>query len=168
MILVAGTGRNVGKTTFVCRLIEHISSIRPIIAIKVSPHIHDNDVSHCRIIHKTEGVIIAEETSFLNTKDSSRMLAAGAKKVYYVQGGGDSLSKTLAVLKDLIPDNIPLVCESAALRAYVEPGFFVLMSSAEPIVKNKHMLRFAHKHIVSYNYKSTDYYFENGEWKVNY
>lgn len=167
MLLVAGTGRNVGKTTFVCRLIEQISNQQAIIAIKVSPHIHDNDVSHCKIIHKTEGLIIVEETSVYSNKDSSRMLAAGAQKVFYIQSNGDALSKAVEILKVLIPDDIALICEAAALRELIEPGCFVLMSSNKPIVKNKHLLPLAHKHIVNFDYKITDFIFEKGKWKEN-
>lgn len=165
MLLVAGTGRNVGKTTFVCNVIKHISHNQPIMAIKISPHLHDEDCSHCKVIFKCKDLIITEETSINNKKDSSKMLAAGAQKVYYIQCDTSTIKESIRVLKEIIPDSVALVCESAALREKVNPGYFVLMSGKEAIVKNKHLLPFANKHIVNFNYESCSFLFENNGWK---
>ena len=69
MLLVAGTGRNVGKTTFVCRIISNISKNQPIIAIKITSHIHEL-CSSCNILFQLPNLIIAEEKSTTSYKDS--------------------------------------------------------------------------------------------------
>ncbi|MDA3892976.1 MAG: hypothetical protein PF517_15045 [Salinivirgaceae bacterium] len=168
MLLVAGTGRNVGKTTFVCKVVANVSKDQPIIAIKITPHIHDL-CSHCKILLQTERLIITEETSKEYSKDSSKMLAAGAQKVYYVQGADDQFSKVIDFLKPLIPNNEALVCESAALRNIVQPGYFVLMSvnKNEPLKKNAHLLEYAYHHIIDYDYQVDDLKFKNGKWLRN-
>ena len=60
MILIAGNGRNVGKTTFASNIIRHLSASTTVIGIKVSPHIHDLN-EDLVVIQKTDDFVVAEE-----------------------------------------------------------------------------------------------------------
>ena len=62
-------------------------------------------------------------------KDTSRMLKAGASKVYFAKVLDNSLLLVFNKIKDLIPEGTPVICESPALRYYVEPGLFLIISS---------------------------------------
>lgn len=165
LLLVSGTSRNVGKTTFACKLIKHIANSNTVIAIKITPHFHEL-CSSCNTLYESEELIISQEMSEELSKDSSKMLAAGAEKVYYVQGNDKQLEKIIEFLKPLIPDNSAVVCESAALRNLIIPGVFVLMSidKSLPIRKNNDKLLLADYHFWDYNYSIKDFEFCKGEW----
>jgi len=167
MLLVAGTGRNVGKTTFVCKVISAISNNQPIVAIKITPHVHDLCDS-CITLFRSDKLTITEETSKYLPKDSSKMLAAGASKVYFIQGADDQLEKIVEFLRVLIPENCAIVCESAALRKIINPGLFILMSvKAEGVIKkNADKVSLANLHIWDYKYSIEPIDFENGKWMV--
>ena len=77
MILIAGNGRNVGKTTFATEVIRHLSKSNTVIGIKISPHIHGINEGLV-VIHKTNDFVVVEERGH-NKKDSSLLLQAGAK-----------------------------------------------------------------------------------------
>ncbi len=82
LILITGNGRNVGKTSFATEIIRHLSESIDIIGIKVSPHIHDLN-EDLEIICKTQNFIVAEEKG-RSKKDSSLLLQAGAKRVFFI------------------------------------------------------------------------------------
>ena len=124
--MIAGTGRKVGKTTLACKIIQHISADDEVIGIKISPHLH-HQVNDQKIIAQSPDYLIIEETNFDSGKDSSRMLRAGAKKVYYVQTKDRHFEEPFQILMDIIPKDQPIVCESGALLDYANPGMFLLV-----------------------------------------
>ena len=167
MLLVAGTGRNVGKTTFVCKVIENVSKKLPVIAIKITPHVH-NLCDSCVTLFKSDKLTITEETSKTLPKDSSKMLAAGAQKVYFIQGADDQLEKVIEFLRKIIPESTAIICESAALRNFINPSLFVLMSVKSNGVntKNADKVSLANLHIWDYKYNATEFCFESGGWEI--
>jgi hypothetical protein len=125
LFLIAGTGRNTGKTTMVCRVTRQFSRLG-IISIKISPHFHEPSPGLIEL-SREDGFIIYEETDSHSEKDSSRMLQCGAIKVFYIQASEGHLAEGFNKLLEYIPAASPLVCESPALIRYVEPGVFVIM-----------------------------------------
>ncbi len=164
MLLIAGTSRNVGKTTFACKVIEQISRHQTVVAIKITPHFH-TDCLTCLPLVKNENLFIAEETSNSISKDSSKMLAAGASKVFYIQATDEKLKDALEYLMPLIPHDVALVCESAALRNCIIPGLFVVMSVSDSISKNSNLIPLADLHLVDFNYDVNRIKFIDGFWK---
>jgi hypothetical protein len=127
LLLVAGTGTKSGKTTVACRIIEQFRALN-ITAIKISPHFHETTPGLKTIVEET-GFAIYEETKPYSAKDTSRMLHAGALKVYFAKVLDDRLLFVFNRIKDLIPEGAPIVCESPALRNFIEPGVFIIISS---------------------------------------
>jgi hypothetical protein len=127
LLLVAGTGRNSGKTTMVCRVTQQFRDMG-IISVKISPHFHEPSEGLI-LISKNMGYVIYEETNRGISKDTSRMLRCGAKRVFYAQIAESYLENAFAELIKWIPENNPVVCESPALIKCVEPGIFVIMIS---------------------------------------
>ncbi len=122
ILLVSGNGRNVGKTTFTCKLIEQFSHLG-IIAVKVSPHWYTFD-SKDKILHLEDKLLVMEETNTERNKDSARMLRVGAGKVYYIQSPYDkSLEKAFRLIIDTEGHKQPMVFESAALGKFMKPAF---------------------------------------------
>jgi len=126
LLMIAGTGRKVGKTTLACHLIKHISNKHDVVGIKVSPHLHKQENGQKIIVH-TEDYLIIEETNPGTDKDSSRMQMAGAKTVYYLQTKDSQIKEPFQILMGLIPNNQPVICESGALLNYARPGLFFLV-----------------------------------------
>ncbi len=128
MLLIAGSGRNTGKTTFACNILRKFSHDHSIIALKITPHFHKN-VQSGKVIISADNLYIAEETSHLTGKDSSLMLQAGAKQSYFIMTSDENLPDALQIIGELLPSCSMIVCESGGLRAHVIPGLFFLMSS---------------------------------------
>ncbi len=161
LLLIAGTNRNVGKTTFACKVIEQVSVNYQVTAIKITPHFHASCAS-CKIIHKEDGLIITEELAKNTPKDSSKMLAAGAKIVYYVQAKDDRLSEAITIIKPFLPKNDPIICESAALRGFINPGLFVVLTGDKEAVKNQHLIEQADIYFKNFEFKFDNIRFEDG------
>lgn len=136
-VLIAGNGRNVGKTWFSCRLIKHLCHTTKVSAIKVSAHFHpfnEDDV----LIQENNFVIIEEKN--VNGKDSSLMLQAGARKVYFIMAQQEHLQEAFLKLKPLLPSHA-IVCESGGLHEVLEPGlFFFINSKGKAILKTQHLV----------------------------
>ncbi len=126
LLMIAGTGRKVGKTTLACRIIKQLSKDHPVTGIKVSPHMH-RQAGGQRLVAETDDYLIIRETSTSNGKDSSRMLSAGAAQVFYLQTRDRHIAEPFRVLMKMIPPGSPVVCESGALLAYARPGLFLLV-----------------------------------------
>jgi hypothetical protein len=134
LLLIAGEGTNSGKTTMACRIIEQFSGLR-ITSIKITPHFHETTPG---LVARSErdGYVIFEETDRESTKDTSRMLKAGAAKVFFAKVWDDHLLDVFNEIMEDVPAGTPVICESPALRNYVEPGLFIIMTS-ETINKHK-------------------------------
>lgn len=128
MLLIAGTGRNTGKTTLACGIIRKFGSICSIIALKITPHFHKN-VESGKVIISSENLYIAEEPDAWTGKDSSLMLQAGALKSYFVMVADACLDEALQAIIPLIPPGSLVVCESGGLRSRIVPGLFFMMST---------------------------------------
>ncbi len=127
LILIAGTGNKSGKTTLACKIIGQFSK-EGVIGIKITPHFHETTPGLV-MLSETAGFAIYEETDACTGKDTSRMLGAGAKRVFFAKvRDNDLLSAFRAILRH-IPEGAPIVCESPALRYFTEPGLFIIMDS---------------------------------------
>jgi hypothetical protein len=131
LLLLGSAGRNSGKTTFACALIDQIAVQRPIMAAKVTT-IHERDGT-CPRGGEGCGVCaafgdrfsITEETVCGQTKDTQRLLSAGAAKVYWLRVLKEHLEEGAAALLECIGPDMPVVCESNSLRHVVAPGLFL-------------------------------------------
>ena len=128
LLLIAGTGTKSGKTSMVCKIIEQFNNL-DIIAVKISPHFHETTTGLISI-SESKGYSIYEETDRNTVKDTSRMLQAGAHKVYFAKVWDDQLLKVFNEIMENIPSHVPIICESPALRTYIEPGIFIIMTSS--------------------------------------
>lgn len=117
LLLIAGNGRESGKTTLACRLIARIGAKVPVVAIKISPHKHV----------ETDGISIVEESSRTSGKDSARMLAAGALQSLYITAEDGDLKELVPLLAELSVHHY-ILCESGGLRKIVKPGLFVIVN----------------------------------------
>lgn len=124
LLLLAGSGREVGKTSLGCAIVQ--SMVTPPVVLKVSSHFHPI-TSGLRIIRSDDKLHIAREYDTSGEKDSSRYLRAGASEVYYIQCRAEELYSLALWIESAFPPSIPLISESAALGSVVIPGFAIFI-----------------------------------------
>lgn len=134
LLLIAGTGRNTGKTTLVCSVIKRFSPQYPVIGLKISPHFHGGSDT-LKPIFTNKDFNIYEETTTNSTKDSSLMLKSGASMVFYIEVLDEHLKQAFDQFLNVIPATFPIICESPALISYVKPAVFFIVDNEK--IKNK-------------------------------
>lgn len=133
IVLISGSGRNVGKTTFIRRVIEKNIG-RKLVAIKITPHFHE-PTSGLTPISITENYRIFQETDLNSGKDSSLFLQAGADKVFYIQTTDDFLEEAFELVSRQFSSDQPVVTESAGLRKYIVPGLYLFIQKKYEEIK---------------------------------
>ncbi|TFH58433.1 MAG: hypothetical protein E4G91_09450, partial [Candidatus Zixiibacteriota bacterium] len=133
MLLIGSMGRNSGKTVLACEQISKLRRETPVVALKVST-IHSTEKrclrggEGCGVCTSLEGdFCITEEIDGSSGKDTARMLASGASKVYWLRALKDHLAEGYGAFLELVDPSYPIVCESNSLGLVVEPGVFVMM-----------------------------------------
>ena len=137
MLLIGSTGRNVGKTELACRLIKKFSKTCNIIGVKVTT-IHDRfgkcprGGQGCGVCSSLKGRFdITEETDSLSGKDTARLLAAGAKKVFWLRVLAEHLGDGTAELAKILSENAAVICESNSIRKAAVPGVFLMTTTKD-------------------------------------
>ena len=133
LLLVTGSGRNVGKTTFICDVIAS-NPRRKMAAVKISPHFHE-PTEGLETIIETETFRIYEETNFESSKDTSRYLLAGAVKSYYIQTTDDGLLEAFRLTSVLLEPDLPFIVESARLGKLLTPELFIFIQHSDSVDK---------------------------------
>ena len=151
MLMIGSAGANVGKTELACALIKKFGKTTDITGIKVTTiKAKDGQCPRggdgCGVCSSLEGDFsITEETDSKSKKDTARLLAAGAKRVFWLRVMKKSLKEGLTALLDIIGPDAISICESNSLRQAVEPGLFLMVkaqnlkawkSSARNVKKN--------------------------------
>jgi hypothetical protein len=169
LLLIAGTGTKSGKTTMACRIIRQFPELK-IIAIKITPHFHETTAGLLTISDKN-GYAIYEETERDSFKDTSRMLKAGAQRVYFAKVWDDRLSAAFSEIMKSVPAGTPVICESPALRNFAEPGVFIIMTS-DTISKHKDISNLQKSPHVMFkleelkDIRRLPIEFEDGKWRL--
>jgi len=136
LLLIGAANRDAGKTTFACGVINTLRQALPatgIIGVKVTAIREVNGEcprggSGCGVCSTLEGdYCITEETCLDSAKDTSRLLAAGAERVFWLQVLHEQMAAGLLALLELVPPGAPLVCESNSLSRVVKPGLFLML-----------------------------------------
>jgi hypothetical protein len=170
LLLIAGTGNKSGKTTLACRVIEDFRA-KEIMAVKITPHFHDTTPG-LLLLSENKGYSIYEELDPKSAKDTSRMLRAGARKVFFAKVTDNDLLNTFTEILKFIPDGTPIVCESPGLRYFLNPGIFIIMKSEETynnkdinkLLKLPHVLM---KLNDLNNMERLPFSLSNGKWVIN-
>jgi len=173
LLLIAGTGRNVGKTSLACALISQKAVSHQVIGVKISPHFHEISPTKKPIIRYKNFEIIEELNSDGN-QDSSRMLKAGASRVFYVQTQSDiALIEVMKELRQFWRSETAVICESGGLRQFIEPGLFMVCRSADQPEMKPHLKlleskvdRFITFQESGFDFDLSKIKFENHKWLI--
>jgi hypothetical protein len=133
MLMIGSAGTNVGKTELACAILRKFSrSGEEIVGIKVTT-INEKDGQcprggeGCGVCSSLEGVyLITQETDPTSGKDTARLLAAGAGRVYWLRVLRAHIEEGLAALLDAVGSDAISICESNSLRQVVEPSLFLV------------------------------------------
>ncbi|MDJ0622182.1 MAG: hypothetical protein QNJ17_04400 [Desulfocapsaceae bacterium] len=141
LLIVGGTTRNVGKTEFVCRLIEKISHDFSVYGLKVSAIFPDEGIYHGD--HSDDMVTrqVVEETRLDTSKDTSRMLRAGAHRVFYLRSEDDGILSGYQEFRNKLPQDAIVVCESNALGEHLKAGLQIIVTKEDVPVKARAQAR---------------------------
>jgi hypothetical protein len=137
MLMVGASCKADGKTTFTCSLIEKFSSQLDIVGVKISTIDSVNKSHHPDVTGSGKNSLplrpyyITEEKEKGGHTDTARMLAAGAKKVLWLQALNAHLEKGIKALLDNIGDETVSICESNRARRIIEPGVFIMIRGAQ-------------------------------------
>jgi len=133
MLMIGSAGANVGKTELACAIIRKFGKSTPITGIKVTTiEAKDGQCPRggegCGVCSSLDGdFYITEESSKSSGKDTARLLAAGARKVFWLRVMKTHLKEGITSLLDVVGREEVLVCESNSLREVVEPGLFLIL-----------------------------------------
>ena len=137
LLIAGGTGRNVGKTEFICRLIKKISTKRPVYAIKVSAIFPDEELYHGNHSVDESDLCLVEEINRTTDKDTSKMLRAGAVRVFYLRTDNSGIKAGFDQFLRHIPENAVVVCESNSLGQFVQPALSIMVKPVSGRIKQR-------------------------------
>jgi molybdopterin-guanine dinucleotide biosynthesis protein A len=135
MLMIGSAGANVGKTDLACAIIRRFCKSNPLIGIKVTTiQAKDGECPRggagCGVCSSIDGnFLVTEETDRTSGKDTARLLAAGASRVFWLRVIRAHLDEGLASLLDVVGLDATLICESNSLRKVVEPGLFLMVAN---------------------------------------
>ncbi len=177
LLIVAGNARNVGKTTLATGLITAWASEYYITGLKVSS-IRPGDQS----FHGTHSgsdpdtFIIQEETGSDESKDTCRMLMAGARKAFYIRSRDEFIPEAMEAFLKMIPHKGMVICESRSLGEFVKPDLLVVIHKHGHVPGIKDIAGLEARADVILHSQEQEYYpddifqdfrIENGRWVYN-
>ena len=118
-IIVGGHSRKVGKTAVTTALISAFSEF-PWTALKISTHCHGNPASDT-------GFSIYEEHNRDRLTDSSRYLAAGAVRSFWVQVQANQLQAAIPQLMSVLRPSPFLILESNNILQYIPKDILIMV-----------------------------------------
>ncbi len=130
ILSISGTGRNVGKTSLACGIIHKLAGTQNLTAVKISPHFHKVDYLNA-LFEQPGAYSLYRENKKDRDKDSSKMLAAGADPVFYIQTNDMHLNDAWKKLSELIGDDEPVVIESGGLKELLDPGLSIIVMNPQ-------------------------------------
>lgn len=130
LLIIAGANATLGAADFACQLIAQLSSDSEVVAVKVNATF-DKACKLCVSVLREEDYILLEERNATSTDDSSRMLAAGAVRVWSVQAQGLGLRRCWSQLKKHLPQDTPLIVVSDELAHIEQSALLVLLQDDE-------------------------------------
>ena len=139
LLLIGGTGRNIGKSTLMEIIIQRFGKELPLIALKSSMLMPGEVYFHGK--HKLvepDEFLLQEEVYDGSLKDSQRYLKAGASRSFFLSVGEKALSEAFEKFLKTVGNSGIIIAESNVLREVAIPGTFIMIkgnSSVKPQAK---------------------------------
>jgi hypothetical protein len=136
IVVVGGHSRNIGKTSVVAGLIAGLRGMEWT-AVKITQFGHgvcsaNGEACDCETADHT--IAISEERDAASGTDSSRYLAAGAARSYWVRTRQGQLSEAMPRLRKLLEESGNVILESNSVLRFLKPD--LSLSVLDPSVKD--------------------------------
>ncbi|MBN2657755.1 MAG: hypothetical protein JXR86_11900 [Spirochaetales bacterium] len=127
-LVIGSSSRNAGKTSFSRNLIETFPGTLQAVKITVISKEHrcphgDGGCGVCSSLHASYE--ITEETVREGHKDTSKLLKAGASRVYWLRVSREAVPEGLEALLSILDPKLPVLCESNSIVRTVKPGLYI-------------------------------------------
>ncbi|MEI6787101.1 MAG: molybdenum cofactor guanylyltransferase [bacterium] len=134
ILMIGSAGRNAGKTLLACDLIRRYASTQSLVAVKVTT-IKEESGGACPRGEVGCGVCgdfhgrydLAQVHDGPPNKDTTRLLEAGASKVFWLRVRDAHLAEGIEATLKLIPDGQPAIWESNSARRVLTPAAFLVL-----------------------------------------
>lgn len=127
LVVIGGHSRNVGKTSVMAGLIAALPE-RRWTAVKITQYGHGIGSDHgaeCGCADPTHPFAMSEEHETATGTDTSRYLAAGARRAFWVRTAMGQLGEALPALRGLFNSSEHVICESNSLLQFMKPDLYV-------------------------------------------
>jgi hypothetical protein len=121
LVIVGGHSRKVGKTSLIANLIRSLPR-GDWTALKISAN-RQKRHGPCA----EEPYILTEEREQSAPRDTSRYLAAGAQRSFWLRADDASLRKAVPAIREILAESRNLIVESNRLMAYLQPHFYLVV-----------------------------------------
>lgn len=127
IVVIGGQSRSVGKTSVVAGLISALPSYNWT-AIKITQFGHGRcslDGKPCDCATEDRCWAINEERDQAGKSDTSRFLAAGARRSFWVRTEQGRLSEAIPVLQRKIAEAENVIFESNSILGFIQPDLYI-------------------------------------------
>jgi hypothetical protein len=129
LLVVGGHSRKIGKTSVVAGLIEALPQGRWS-AVKVTRHAggvdHAEDQPHIREVQRAAGWVLFEQLS-IDSTDSGRYLAAGARRAFWLKAGPAALGDAIVPLLRVLGEGGNVILESNSVLEFLSPDLSLMV-----------------------------------------
>ena len=129
LVVVGGHTRNIGKTSVICSLIRAASNLEWT-AMKITQFGHgvcSKDGQECGCTVPDHDYALTRELDPASGTDTSRYLAAGAERSYWVRTASGNLGEAMPALRRLWDSSGNAIVESNSLLQFVRPDLYLVV-----------------------------------------
>jgi hypothetical protein len=127
LIVIGGNSRNIGKTSVVAGLIAAMPEFHWT-ALKITQYGHgicSADGRPCNCATADHNWSISEERNAAGDSDTSRFLAAGAARVWWVRTEQGRLARAVPAIEKRIEDAANVIMESNSILNFLSPDLYL-------------------------------------------
>jgi len=127
LVVVGGHTRNIGKTSVVCSIIRATPHIEWT-AMKITQYGHgvcSKDGEACGCALPDHPFAIQEERDATTGTDTSRFLAAGAIKSYWVRTASGNLGEAVPAIRRIWTSHPNTIIESNSILQFIKPDLYL-------------------------------------------
>lgn len=164
LLVLGSAGRNSGKTLLASQLVKKYKQLKYIICIKITTIKHHSNGcprgNGCGVCGSLETPFeIVEEKNIHGNKDTSRILQAGADKVYWLKTFTEHLETAFNEFLKLTDSSALIICESNSIMHYVKPGLFLILKNSEQnsFKKSTELVKSRADRIITFNGSGFDF-----------
>jgi len=130
LVVVGGHSRNIGKTSVVAGLIAALPTLNWT-AVKITQYGHgvcSSDAEPCACAVDSEHpYALSEERDATSGTDSSRYLAAGAHRSYWLRTAMGQLGNAVPVLRHIVESSGNVILESNSALQFFKPDLYLVV-----------------------------------------